>query len=86
MDSACNVWQSLCDDKEGSCWIYRKTDMGVRLFVWWVIVKLLSMAFYFAAQYLYKPSDSDKGEGKENERRLKDFTDTTEMEIRETVI
>ena len=84
MDSACNVWQQLCNDESGSCWIYKKTDMGIRLFVWWVIVKLLSMAFYFAAQYFYKPMDKGGGGENEDEKKLK--CEVTELEIRESVI
>ena len=84
MDSACNLWQQLCNDDSGACWIYKKTDMGIRLFVWWVIVKLLSMGFYFAAQYFYKPMDKGEREGNEDEKKLKDHV--TELEIRETVI
>lgn len=84
MDSACNVWQQLCGDEEGSCWIYKKTDMGIRLFVWWIIVKLLSISFYFAAQYFYKPSAKDNEAEREDEQRLQ--SDVTEMEIRESVI
>ena len=84
MDSACKVWQSLCGGEEGSCWIYKKTDMGVRLFVWWVIIKLLSLTFFFAAQYFYKSKEKGEQEKNEDEKRLK--PDNTEMEMRESVI
>jgi hypothetical protein len=58
MDSACHVWQDVCG-VTGSCWIYEKTSMGVKLFVWWIIVKIVALVFYFAALHFYKPPDDD---------------------------
>lgn len=54
IDSACQVWQEVCGET-GSCWVYKKTDMGVKMFIWWCLTKLLSVLFYFCAQYFYKP-------------------------------
>ena len=85
MDSACKVWQYLCGGEPGSCWIYRKTDMGVRLFVWWIIVKLLSMLFNFLAQYFYKSKETEDSGDKEDQQKLQPEWNT-EMELRETVI
>lgn len=94
MDSACHVWQDMCG-VTGSCWIYEKTSMGVKLFVWWIIVKLVSLSFYFAAQYFYRPPDdnsiSDNKEinnGKSNshndENEILSFLE--EVECKESVI
>lgn len=59
MDSACKVWQDICGT-EGNCWIYEKTDMGIKLFIWWIIIKILSLVCNFVAQYLYiPPHDAD---------------------------
>ena len=54
IDSACRVWQEACS-VEGSCWIYNRYDMGVRLFAWWLVVKATSVVCYFFAQFLYRP-------------------------------
>ena len=63
MDSACQVWQEFCGN-QGNCWLYEKTDMGVKLCVWWLIVKVLSLTFNFAAQYFYKaPIDGEDSQG-----------------------
>lgn len=65
MDSACKVWQDICGT-EGNCWIYEKTDMGIKLFIWWIIIKILSLVCNFVAQYFYIPphdvDDDDDGD------------------------
>ena len=67
MDSACFVWQDVCG-QQGSCWIYEKTSIGVKLFVWWIIVKVVSLSFNFAAQYFYKPPGNDDNITDEEEK------------------
>nr|KAG5713707.1 hypothetical protein BaRGS_024334 [Batillaria attramentaria] len=54
IDSACRVWQEACG-AVGACWIYTPTDMGVRIFVWWLLVKAMSIVCYFLAQFFYRP-------------------------------
>ncbi|XP_063411913.1 solute carrier organic anion transporter family member 4A1-like isoform X3 [Mytilus trossulus] len=60
IDSACKVWQNICGET-GNCWIYQKTDMGIKIFIWWCLMKGLAVLFYFLAQYFYKapPEDND---------------------------
>ncbi|XP_021367866.1 solute carrier organic anion transporter family member 4A1-like [Mizuhopecten yessoensis] len=58
IDSACKVWQDVCGET-GSCWIYEKSDMGIRIFIWWCLVKSCSVVCYFLAQYFYRaPTDN----------------------------
>ena len=58
IDSACLVWQDLSGET-GSCWIYEKTDMGVKILIWWILVKGFSVIFYFLAQYFYRAPQSE---------------------------
>ncbi|KAH3750801.1 hypothetical protein DPMN_185335 [Dreissena polymorpha] len=81
MDNACFVWQEVCG-QQGNCWIYEKTSMGVKLFVWWIIVKVVSLCFNFAAQYFYKPPDISPNVTDEEEKSLT----SSEQEIRVSVI
>ncbi|XP_053388537.1 solute carrier organic anion transporter family member 4A1-like, partial [Mercenaria mercenaria] len=96
MDSACHVWQDICGTT-GNCWIYEKTSMGIKLFVWWITVKIAALAFYFAAQYFYKPLDevsddeaeTDEGtmntvESESDEKKDLNFLDV--VECKESVI
>jgi hypothetical protein len=95
MDSACHVWQDICGTS-GHCWIYEKTSMGVKLFVWWIIVKIVAFAFYFAAQYFYEPPSDDNDNGNsvkdgaepndvESDEKI-DLTFQDEIECKESVI
>jgi hypothetical protein len=46
--------------------IYEKTDMGIKIFVWWCLMKSLGIVFYFLAQFCYKaPKENNKEEGTE---------------------
>ncbi|XP_063426047.1 solute carrier organic anion transporter family member 4A1-like [Mytilus trossulus] len=54
IDSSCDVWQNTCG-KQGSCWIYNKTDLGLRIMVWWICLKVLGLIFLFLAAKFYKP-------------------------------
>ncbi|XP_061188346.1 solute carrier organic anion transporter family member 4A1-like [Saccostrea echinata] len=82
IDSACQVWQNVCGDT-GSCWNYEKTDMGVKMFIWWCLTKSLSVVFYFCAQYFYKPPDNSQED--EDDQKLPinpvDFVDAKESVI-----
>ncbi|XP_076095972.1 solute carrier organic anion transporter family member 4A1-like isoform X1 [Mytilus galloprovincialis] len=54
IDSSCDVWQNTCG-KRGSCWIYNKTDLGLRIMVWWICLKVFGLIFLFLAAKVYKP-------------------------------
>ncbi|CAG2204508.1 SLCO4A [Mytilus edulis] len=54
IDSSCDVWQDTCGE-QGSCWIYNKTDLGLRIMVWWICLKVLGFIFLFLAAKFYKP-------------------------------
>lgn len=71
IDSACSVWQVVCG-VTGSCWTYRKFDLGLRLLVWFASLKLLGVIFAFIAYKVYVPPSS-------NEYKLDDFTKTVEV-------
>jgi len=81
IDSACNVWQDL-NGQEGSCWIYKKTDMGIKMFIWWCLVKAFSIVFYFCAQYFYKTSDEDE----HDEDEKQPIHPVVSLDTKETVI
>lgn len=81
IDSACKVWQDLCGDT-GNCWIYEKTDMGIKIFVWWCLMKTLGIVFYFLAQFCYKaPKEDTKEDGTE-----KLMHPVEKLETRESVL
>ncbi|XP_033735058.1 solute carrier organic anion transporter family member 4A1-like isoform X2 [Pecten maximus] len=54
IDSACSVWQESCG-KTGSCWTYRKSDLGIRLMVWFAAIKLMGVIFATIAYKVYVP-------------------------------
>lgn len=82
IDSACRVWQEVCSET-GSCWVYEKTDMGVKMFIWWCLTKSLSVLFYFCAQYFYKPAEKIVSDDDEDMPSIKpyDFVDAKESVI-----
>ncbi|XP_060063073.1 solute carrier organic anion transporter family member 4A1-like [Ylistrum balloti] len=61
IDSSCALWQDLCGI-EGSCYVYDRYEMGWRLFLWWIAVKLFSAVTFFLASIMYKSKtlDSEK--------------------------
>ncbi|XP_033728387.1 solute carrier organic anion transporter family member 4A1-like isoform X2 [Pecten maximus] len=67
IDSACKVWQDICGET-GSCWIYEKSNMGIRIFIWWCLVKSCSIICYFLAQYFYRPPTDKTDELAEEEQ------------------
>lgn len=86
MDSACKVWQEICGS-QGNCWIYEKTDMGIKLFVWWIIVKILSLTFNFAAQYFYNPPHEECDDHSQSNGEKKALTDANDEDAcKESVI
>ncbi|XP_021361731.1 solute carrier organic anion transporter family member 4A1-like [Mizuhopecten yessoensis] len=52
IDSSCALWQDLCGAK-GSCYVYDRYEMGWRLFLWWIAVKLFSAVAFFIASVMY---------------------------------
>lgn len=54
MDSTCSVWQETCGAR-GSCWIYDKWPLGVRLMLWWMGTKLVGFVLLLIASFVYKP-------------------------------
>ncbi|XP_046377706.2 solute carrier organic anion transporter family member 4A1-like isoform X2 [Haliotis rufescens] len=74
IDSACRVWQDICG-QTGSCWIYEKSEMGIRIFVWWILVKGFAVLFFFLAQYFYKPPPEDAALEEEKHDLKKTVTD-----------
>lgn len=71
IDSACSVWQVSCGNT-GSCWTYRKFDLGLRLIVWFASLKLLGVIFAFISYKAYVPPPSE-------ENKFDDFTKTVEV-------
>ncbi|CAC5400498.1 SLCO4A [Mytilus coruscus] len=53
LDTSCDVWQDTCGTK-GSCWVYDRTDMSWKLFVWWCAVKVTSSIGFFIGGKFYK--------------------------------
>ena len=65
LDSACQLWQSTCTGR-GSCWVYDRTGMSLRLFLWWVAVKVVSLLFLLLAYLFYRKkghAEVDRQEG-----------------------
>ncbi|XP_046573481.1 solute carrier organic anion transporter family member 4A1-like [Haliotis rubra] len=74
IDSACRVWQDICG-QTGSCWIYEKSEMGIRIFIWWIMVKGVAVFFFFLAQYFYRPPPEDSALEEEKGDLKKTITD-----------
>ncbi|XP_069117272.1 solute carrier organic anion transporter family member 4A1-like isoform X2 [Argopecten irradians] len=58
IDSSCALWQDLCG-MEGSCYVYDRNEMGWRVFLWWISVKLFSASAFFLASVTYKSQRQD---------------------------
>ncbi|XP_060065618.1 solute carrier organic anion transporter family member 4A1-like [Ylistrum balloti] len=82
IDSACKVWQDVCGET-GSCWIYEKSDMGIRIFIWWCLVKSFSIVCYFLAQYFYRQPNDTTNELPEEEKAMHPIGN---LDTRENVI
>ncbi|XP_062617842.1 solute carrier organic anion transporter family member 4A1-like [Saccostrea cucullata] len=54
LDSTCSVWQDNCGVR-GSCWIYDKWPLGLRLMLWWMGTKFTGVVLLFIASLVYKP-------------------------------
>lgn len=54
IDSTCTIWQEDCGET-GSCWTYNKHDLGVRILIWWLALKVVGVIFFYIAYRLYKP-------------------------------
>lgn len=48
------MWQETCGAR-GSCWIYDKWPLGVRLMLWWMGTKLVGFVLLLIASFVYKP-------------------------------
>ncbi|XP_069117596.1 solute carrier organic anion transporter family member 4A1-like [Argopecten irradians] len=59
IDSACSVWQETCG-QTGSCWTYRKFDLGVRLMVWFAAIKFMGVVFATIAYKVYVPPPTEE--------------------------
>jgi organic anion transporter 4A/organic anion transporter 4C len=52
-DSTCVVWQEKCGGR-GSCWVYDSVQLGFRVFIMAVIVKLMGAMFFTMTLCFYK--------------------------------
>lgn len=60
IDSTCEVWQES-NDTSGSCWVYDTSSLGIRLAIWWGILKCLQLISYLIAGRVYKPPKGNDG-------------------------
>ncbi|XP_060592764.1 solute carrier organic anion transporter family member 4A1-like isoform X2 [Ruditapes philippinarum] len=54
IDSTCTIWQDTCGT-QGSCWLYDKGTMGVRIMLWFMILKMCGFLLFVLASVVYKP-------------------------------
>ncbi|XP_012943551.1 solute carrier organic anion transporter family member 4A1 [Aplysia californica] len=54
LDSTCLTWQEGCSST-GSCWLYDRSSLSVRIVAWWISLKLLAVLLYTLAFKIYKP-------------------------------
>ena len=66
------MWEDACGGK-GSCWVYDKYNMGIRIMLWFMGLKLLGALFFLIGSFVYKPPP---GETKEREIRFPDNLQT----------
>lgn len=59
IDSSCTIWQHSCGVK-GSCWMYDKSAMGIRIMLWFMGLKILGSLFFLVASFVYKPPSSEQ--------------------------
>jgi hypothetical protein len=57
-DQVCLVWQEICGDEKGSCWIYDNQSFATRLMYTVIAVKTLSTLSFITAFLVYKPPKS----------------------------
>ncbi|KAK3092404.1 hypothetical protein FSP39_002395 [Pinctada imbricata] len=77
IDSTCEVWQDTCG-VSGSCWIFRKEELGLRIMIWWLALKTCGVIFFILAYKLYKPpKDAELDKYQEESNTLKTRNEIT---------
>lgn len=61
IDSACTVWEDACG-VQGTCWVYDKQNMGIRIMAWFMGLKCLGVLFFTIGSFVYKPPPEDDKE------------------------
>ena len=61
IDSSCDIWQHSCG-VQGSCWVYDKSAMGVRVMLWFVGLKVCGAFLFLIASIVYKPPTAELSE------------------------
>lgn len=61
IDSACTVWEDACG-VQGTCWVYDKQNMGIRIMAWFMGLKCLGVLFFIIGSFVYKPPPEDNKE------------------------
>ncbi|XP_045187435.2 solute carrier organic anion transporter family member 4A1-like isoform X2 [Mercenaria mercenaria] len=54
IDSTCTIWQDTCGT-QGSCWVYDKSTMGIRIMLWFMVLKMCGFLLFLIASIVYKP-------------------------------
>ena len=55
------MWEDNCGGK-GSCWVYDKQNMGIRIMLWFMGLKLLGVLFFLIGSFVYKAPPEDTKE------------------------
>ena len=75
IDSACTVWEDACG-VQGSCWVYDKYNMGIRIMVWFMGLKCLGVLFFLIGSIVYRAPPSETKEVDITNENIKTVTGT----------
>lgn len=55
VDLSCTLWQSTCEEEQGSCYFYNNMNMSYYIMGLGLACKFLTITFFSLALWLYKP-------------------------------
>ncbi|PIK42944.1 putative solute carrier organic anion transporter family member 4A1 [Apostichopus japonicus] len=71
IDKSCMIWEDDCDDVR-TCWLYENDQFALYLFLILIVFRTLSITFFTAAYFTYKPVTK---KGEENGDEIKEPAD-----------
>ncbi|XP_061179184.1 solute carrier organic anion transporter family member 4A1-like isoform X1 [Saccostrea echinata] len=79
IDLTCLLWQSKCDDNEGSCFFYNNKNMSYNLMGIALAGKFLSILFFSLSLFFYKATPEKKNEEEEDQSKNLDLKVNSNM-------
>ena len=63
IDQSCSLWQSNCEENQGSCYFYNNTNMSYYIMALALVGKVFSLIFFTLALIVYKPPPKTETQG-----------------------